>query len=134
MILLDTHTIIWMVTAPKKIGAKARREIESCDQAGTVAVSACVWLELEMLTERRGAIQPAVLAQIHRFASARRFIELPVTSEVAKNAGAFSRVHGDPFDLMIAATACVHRATLITADTILLSWKHALLRCQDATA
>ena len=87
-----------------------------------------------MLTERRGTISPVALTQIYHFASARGFIELPVTSEIAKSAGAFSRLHGDPFDLMIAATACVHRATLITADTILLNWKHALLRCQDATA
>ena len=134
MILLDTHAFIWMVTRPKKLGVKAVRAIEISNEAGTLAISSCVWLELDMLTERRGTMTPATLAVIHRCAVLRKFIELPVTSEIAKNAGTFSRLHGDPFDLMIAATACVHQATLMTADTVLLSWKHALLRCQDATA
>ena len=73
MILLDTHAFIWMLTTAKKIGVKARREIEISNEAGTLAISACVWSELDMLVERRSAMQPATQAAIHRCTNLRKF-------------------------------------------------------------
>lgn len=36
--------------------------------------------------------------------------------------------HGDPADRMITASSIVHSATLCTADSKILDWKHNLAR------
>jgi PIN domain nuclease of toxin-antitoxin system len=57
--------------------------------------------------------------------------ELPVTGDIAILAAELSGLNGDPADRIIAATAIVHDATLITSDANLLRWRHSLKR-QDA--
>jgi PIN domain nuclease of toxin-antitoxin system len=39
-----------------------------------------------------------------------------------------SRLHDDPADRFIVATALTHGATLMTADERLLAWPHAMER------
>jgi PIN domain nuclease of toxin-antitoxin system len=134
LILLDTHTLIWAASDPKKLGTKSLKLFETEILQGAVSVSVTSWLELDLLIERRNVLSRAILQRVKTFSIESGIVNLSVDAQVAQLAGDFVRAHGDHFDLMIAATACVHRATLITADTILLSWKHALLRCQDATA
>lgn len=57
--------------------------------------------------------------------------EFPVNGDIAILAVGLSGLHGDPADRFIAASAIRHDATLVTADTRLLAWEHALRR-QDA--
>jgi PIN domain nuclease of toxin-antitoxin system len=57
--------------------------------------------------------------------------ELPVTGDIAILAAELAGLNGDPADRIIAATAIAHDATLITADSNLLKWRHRLKR-QDA--
>jgi PIN domain nuclease of toxin-antitoxin system len=127
MMLLDTHALVWAMSEPKKLGAKARRLIESAASAGTLAMSVSSWLELELLIERRGVLSRDVLARLRRTATEFDIAYLAVDSKVIDCASAFVRAHGDPFDLIIAATASVHNMALATADERLLSWpdKHA---------
>ena len=134
LILLDTHALIWVVSEPRKLGARTRKLFDEKMLQGRVAVSAVSWLELELIVERRNVLSRAILQRVKTFSLESGIVNLSVDAQVSQFAGDFVRAHGDPFDLMIAATACVHQATLITADTILLSWNHASLRCQDATA
>lgn len=54
--------------------------------------------------------------------------EIPLTGDVALLAVALEGLHGDPADRFIAASAIIHQATLMTADTSLLGWKHKLKR------
>jgi len=134
LILLDTHALIWAASEPKKLGARTRKLLEAKMSQGQIAVSVISWLELDLIVERRKVLPRAILQRVKTFSFESGIVNLSVDAQVAQLAGDFARAHGDPFDLMIAATACVHQATLITADTILLSWKHARLQCLDATA
>jgi PIN domain nuclease of toxin-antitoxin system len=55
-------------------------------------------------------------------------IELPLTGSIAISAVQLQDLHGDPADRFIAATALAHDATLMTADSRLLRWRHAVRR------
>ena len=54
--------------------------------------------------------------------------EYPVDGEVAVTAVELPDLHADPADRMIAATAQLLGATLVTADSRLLQWSGALDR------
>lgn len=54
-------------------------------------------------------------------------IEIPVDGGIASRAGALGRIHGDPADRIIVATALAgHR--LMTADRQILEWSGPLSR------
>jgi PIN domain nuclease of toxin-antitoxin system len=59
VILLDTHALIWLDTADRRLGRKTRALIERQWAENKVAVSAISFWEAGMLTQR-GRFQPAV--------------------------------------------------------------------------
>jgi PIN domain nuclease of toxin-antitoxin system len=132
VILLDTHAVIWLITEDQSLGPTSRSMIHSALSEGALAVSAITFWEIALLVSK-GRLQalrePAdqrarVLdAGIH---------ELPLTGDTALLAVQLHDLHGDPADRFIAATAVIHSATLMTADTGLLRWRHPIPR-QDAS-
>ena len=57
--------------------------------------------------------------------------EIPLTGDIAVLAAELEGLNGHPADRIIAATAIINDATLVTADQKLLRWRHPLKR-QDA--
>ncbi|WP_202985503.1 hypothetical protein [Thiospirillum jenense] len=56
--ILDTHTLLWMDRNDPALGSNARRQIEICWRAGSVAVSAISFWEVAMLVERGRIVLP----------------------------------------------------------------------------
>jgi PIN domain nuclease of toxin-antitoxin system len=50
-------------------------------------------------------------------------LEIPLKGTTAMRAGQLQSFHGDPADRMIVATAIENGATLMTAETKILTWK-----------
>ena len=48
--------------------------------------------------------------------------EIPLHGNTAILAGRLQKLHGDPADRIIVATAIDHSATLVTADKKILEW------------
>lgn len=113
--LLDTHTFVWSVAAPERLGRQAREVIE--DPSSTLLVSAAsAW---EVATKVRIGRWPEAASINDRFGEllARlRATELPVTIDHALRAGALRWDHRDPFDRMLAAQSFVEFAPLVTRD------------------
>ena len=117
MIALDTHAALWMLAKPEKLSRRARSAIEQArtDHEG-LAISAVTLYELAQGVFRNRmqihAELDEVLAQIEELVTV-----VPLTSAIAARAAklpdSFPR---DPFDRIIAATAIVHGALLVTAD------------------
>jgi PIN domain nuclease of toxin-antitoxin system len=132
VIVLDTHAVIWSATEDANLGTATRSLITNELNSDQVAVSTITFWEIAMLAAK-GRLQDDVeVAQLRR-----RFLqgggtEIAVDGEIAILAGSLDTLHGDPADRLIAATAIVHDATLITADRALLAWRHQLKR-QNAT-
>ncbi len=112
--LLDTHAAVWLLEGSSRLGAAAREAIGS-EPGGSVALSDISLLELAMLG-RRGVInlRPDIESGLESIAQ--QLMVLPVTARIAADAVNLAWKHKDPFDRVIAATARVHRLTLITRD------------------
>ncbi len=116
MIFLDTHVLVWMASDPKRLSKKAREAIREAREKTGVAIAAITLWELAWLAEN-GRIQ--VTGSVESFVretAARVMIE-PITPEIAAFAVQLpSSFPKDPADRLIAATAMVEGAALVTAD------------------
>jgi PIN domain nuclease of toxin-antitoxin system len=118
VIVLDTHALVWWATGSDRLSARASRAIGASLRKGPVAASAISILEISTAV-RRGRL---VLSRpVEDWLSDLRALpELrfePVGFDVAARAGAWGdAMPGDPADRLIAATAFVLGARLVTAD------------------
>ena len=123
MIVLDTHALIWWADSGSKLSKRARRVIRAKSLRRELIVSAISIFEIVTL-ERRGRIAFKTSAA-EWLADLRRLPELTihsVTGDIAERAGGLGDAFpGDPADRIIAATALVLDAALITPDAKLLS-------------
>jgi PIN domain nuclease of toxin-antitoxin system len=53
MILLDAHILIWVLTAPENLSAKAERTIQTARRSGPLALSAISLWEIAWLAENK---------------------------------------------------------------------------------
>lgn len=135
MIVLDTHTLVWAVQDDPQLGPEARLRLDNETGDAGVWVSAfSIWevallakrarIDLEMPTERwvRGVLAlPGI-----RLA--------PLDPEIAMDSVALpGRMHKDPADRIIVATARHHDVPLMTADEAILTYgKDGHVRTIDA--
>ena len=80
--------------------------------------------EIAMLIAHK-RLDPAMDARqfLHDLIAARHVRVLPITAEIAVLSQSDMFSHGDPADRLIAATALLHRAPLITSDARLRKLK-----------
>lgn len=120
MILLDTHMLVWMLIAPDKLSAKARKAIVAARRAGPLAISAISLWEIAWLV-KHGRIETtlAVGAFVKRCAS---YVEvLPITEAIAVRSVEFPKAYSaDPQDRIIGATAVVEGRPLLTQDRLIV--------------
>lgn len=128
MILVDTHTLLWMDNDDPSLGRRARGLIDAALAKGALAVSAISFWECSMLHERRRVRLPKSCRAWRSDLLAAGLLELPLDGEVADAAARLSDLPRDPADRFIVATAIKQRATLLTADRALLRWKGAFRR------
>ncbi|WP_395307502.1 type II toxin-antitoxin system VapC family toxin [Mycobacterium sp. AMU20-3851] len=115
--LLDTHTVLWALTNPTRLGRKARAVLT--DRFRPIVVSAVSAWELSS-KQRVGklpqadAILGAYSEHLERLGATR----MPITEDHALLAGRLDWQHRDPFDRMLAAQAMIESLTLITGDAV----------------
>jgi PIN domain nuclease of toxin-antitoxin system len=114
-VLLDTHTLIWALTTPKKLSRRVATIIE--DEGNVIFVSAAsAW---EVATKvRLGKLPEAEVIE-------GRFLDLieeagyflvAIEPATALRAGRLPAAHGDPFDRMIAAQALDDDMPVLSGD------------------
>jgi PIN domain nuclease of toxin-antitoxin system len=118
VISLDTHTLVWWVCTPAKLGRGAVRAIANADRLG---VSAIVFWEVALLA-RKGKLRlgTTVAEWAVVVLSLPRVEALPITPEIAIAAEALA-MHPDPADRLIVATAQHHGLPLVTKDDLIRS-------------
>lgn len=118
MIVLDTHVILWDALAPERLSELARETIvQANENDGLIICDISLW-EIAMLLQK-GRVQVEVDSQtfINLLLQANKSRVLAISPQIAVLAAQFpAEINKDPADRLIAATALVENATLITAN------------------
>ncbi len=127
MMLLDTHTLIWLRTGDARLGAGARRALDDAFRGDELAVSAMTFWEVAMLRSKKRLDFPEDVGLWRRELLRQGLAEIPVDGEIGIRANALPGFHADPADRIIVATAQAgHR--LVTGDERILAWDGNLAR------
>jgi PIN domain nuclease of toxin-antitoxin system len=119
-LVADTHALVWQLSADARMGSRARARIERALAREELCVSAMSFWEIAMLASRGRLRLEGTAAGLRGRVLDMGIVELPVAGDVALQAAALTPALVDPVDCLLAATALVHGATLVTADTRLL--------------
>ena len=113
--LLDTHIVYWWMTKSARLSKTATSLIrkESC----FVSVASLWEMQLKNSVGKLALPSGPLSSQL----SNEGFGILPITAAHVDRAREIGGLQGDPFDLLLAATADIERMTLLTKDTRLLS-------------
>lgn len=128
LILLDTHALLWLEQESPALGRAARRLADEALGAGRLAVSAISFWEVALLSVKGRIEADLPVAQWRRDLLGAGLVEVPVDGEIGASAARLSDLHADPADRMIAATAILKGATLLTAEERILKWPGAMHR------
>ena len=120
---LDTHVLLWTLSAPERLSKVARNAIE--DPANIVFVSAAVAWEIEIKSALGKLRAPSDL--LNQLAAA-NLQELPITIAHALAIKQLPNLHRDPFDRIMLAQAKAAGLTFVTADPEVLQYPAAFLR------
>jgi PIN domain nuclease of toxin-antitoxin system len=115
-LLLDTHTLIWAVDDPSKLGPQAVTALQ--DSANDLLLSAATIWEIAI----KVGLGKLSLSMPYRQWMTQAITDLgmsvlPITVEYADVQGNLPKHHGDPFDRLLVAQAQVENMALVSADT-----------------
>ncbi len=117
-ILLDTHTLLWLLSTPDTVAAAAREAI--ADPTREVAVSAASAWEIAIKTRLGRLAGEPLLAAWPDVLAAMAITELAIEAADAIMAGRLPWERRDPFDRMIVAQAARRGLTIATRDAHIL--------------
>ncbi len=128
MIVLDTHTLIWLDEGNPRLGEKSLSLIDKALKSEQLFVSIISFWEVAMLIEK-GCLEMKMDVQLWRRSLIDNGLkEVDLTGDMAIYSANLKDFHGDPADRMIVATAISLTATLCTADEKILAWDQGLIR------
>ena len=126
MIVLDTHVWVWWVNNPADLSRRARAAIEKEVGDKGLYLSSISSLEVALLVAR-GRLQLTMNARdwVARSEALPFLHFVPVDNNIALRVTELrGRLHSDPADRIIIATALVLGATLVTKDEKLRNYAH----------
>jgi PIN domain nuclease of toxin-antitoxin system len=126
VITLDTHALLWWLSAPDRIPTKARRLLDgSVTDKLPVAVSSITLWEIAMLVDRkRLELTIPVDVWITHVQELPWLSFIPVDNRIAVSSVYLDGFpHRDPADRIIVATTLSLNGTLVTADARLRAYK-----------
>jgi len=115
MIILDTHVWLWWINQISKLKTTWLEHIEQAEQVGVSAISL---FEVSWLDRHNRIELPCPRNEWFDKALVDSDIQLiPITPEIASQAVDLQEHHSDPQDRIIIATALIHNALLLSADS-----------------
>jgi PIN domain nuclease of toxin-antitoxin system len=118
-LLLDTCTLIWLVTGERKLPERVTRAIANRE----VVLSAASAWEIA-IKHAKGSLRLNQPPE-HLVPAARErygFQALPIDEAAALHVAKLPRLHADPFDRMLVSQAIVHGLTIVTPDPLVTQY------------
>lgn len=126
MIVLDTHAWVWWVSGLEPLSPKARRLIGAAvEQRAVYLSSMSVWEVAQLVDRGRLELTMDVATWVAR-SEALPFVHfIPVDNAIALKAVQLpGRLHPDPADRLIIATALILGFPLVTRDEKIARYPH----------
>ena len=112
MVILDTSTLLWTLSAPEQLSQAARNAIAS----GVPTLSVASYWEVAIKT-RKGLLPiPDPVSWWTRAAALLGGWELPIRASHITALSALPDLHRDPFDRVLIAQAVAEGLPLVTSD------------------
>jgi PIN domain nuclease of toxin-antitoxin system len=120
----DTHSILWHLFAPHRLGSSAKSAFSDCD-AGTslIYLPSVVIAEMIMVAEKGrlpGIAISQLLAQLSILQNSSNYVLLPLLPEVVIASHTLTAIP-DIFDRLIVADARHLSIPLISRDTVIIA-------------
>ena len=115
MLLLDTHTFIWLASDRSQLPPRLVELIAS--ESDGLFISSITVTEVGLLSNA-GRINTYGSCEDFLFKNLKRLgiHEVPIDVRIALASTQLPPIHRDPFDRIIIATAQVHKMTILTKD------------------
>ena len=126
--LLDTHVLVWLLEEDRRLGRESIRLAHMALEQESLLVSAMTFWEVAMLARRQRIPVTQPVGSWRQRVLGLGIEEIPVSGDIGILATELEAFPADPADRIIAATALVQGATLITADSSILGWAGTLNR------
>ncbi len=117
-VLLDTHTLLWLVSEPSRLAAAAL-EVLSKPTTSVSVTAASAW-EIGIKTRLGRFDGDTLLSTWSEVLADMNTVELPIESADAILAARLPWEHRDPFDRVIVAQALRRNLTIATRDARVL--------------
>lgn len=118
-VLLDTHTLLWLVSDPSQV-AQSALAVLSSPETNLWVTAASAW-EISIKTRLGRLDGEALLSAWADILADMSTSELPIESPDAILAGRLPWQHKDPFDRVIVAQALRRNLTIATRDTKIIA-------------
>ena len=116
-LLLDTHTLIWAVDDPSKLGPQAVTALQ--DPANDLLLSAAtIWEIAIKVGLGKLSLSMPYRQWMNQAITDLGMTVLPITVEYADVQVNLPKHHGDPFDRLLVAQSQVENIHLVSADPV----------------
>lgn len=118
-IICDTHVLLFWANEPDRLTALAKKTLEENREKRTLACADISLWEIALLHERGKIVLPkdvSIERYMQAMIAALHLEVLTITPEIATLSRSKMFTHQDPADRLIASTAIVHQAPLISSD------------------
>ena len=121
--LIDTHTFLWSVMDPDRLGTKARDILQETDQRIFVSVISLWEISLKVALGKLSLIN-ILPEQLLESANQLNFETLPLSASEAATFYKLPKIgHKDPFDRLIIWQAIQNKMPLISKDKSFTEYK-----------
>ncbi len=114
-LLLDTHALLWYLTAPEKLPAAAHRAIRSAENDVYASLASAWEISIKVALGKLDFDAQGLARALPAVGVEPLGIGLQHTALIAE----LPRHHGDPFDRMLVAQALSESMVLVTRDQAL---------------
>ena len=125
-LLLDTHLLIWAVSSPERLSAKALELMQ--DEANLLFFSAASIWEIAIKASYHRTDFLVNVPDLHAELIRNGYQEMAVSSGHTFAVVHLPHLHKDPFDRLLLAQAMREDLTLVTADAMLASYPGPILK------
>lgn len=116
--LLDTHTLVWALTAPALLSAAARTALAT-SRDRFVSAASLYEITYKCHIGKWPEAAPFLAVDLDRRLTDDGFDVLPASGAIMQRAGSFEWPHRDPFDRIIVATALAYGVAVVSKDATL---------------